>query len=346
MDVTSLSATFTLALVGYGEVQQDRPSWAQRELHTYTNLVRVDPMAWAGDYGCSTTAFSSTERSPKPALLYHDGLTEIAQLHSEDMARHGFMDHDSWDGTSFGDRVWPYYPGSTIGENVAAGYGDNAAALWQGWMCSAGHRENIMSAAFTDLGCGERNAYYTQDFGGGASQPHQPVAMGVHVPERPQGGVTFLATFDDNAPAWFGVETPTHCVELERIAGNDSLGGWKVQVDAEDGCVPYRFVWSTQAGARHAMPTTGAYQYGGGCDPWIADAPSGCGDDPDPEDSAPWDSGEPCAPDDRNCDGIPDDTLETSPGPGCGCSGGAVGGGVWLGLMGLVGLGLRRREGS
>lgn len=344
MDVATLNALWYLAVVGYGEVQQGRPTWHQRELHTYTNLVRIDPMAWAADYGCTTTAFTATERTDKAPLLFHDGLTEIAQLHSEDMARHGFMDHDSWDGTSFSDRVWPYYPGSTIGENVAAGYGDNAAALWSGWMCSAGHRSNIMSAAFTDLGCGVQRSYYTQDFGGGASRPHQPVAMGVHTPERPQGSVSFLATFDDSAPAWFGVETASACLELERFVGSDRRGGWQVQASAQAGCVPYRFLWSTRSGEQYAMPSTGAYQYGEGCEPWVADTPGGCDDDPGLNDTGPWDSGDGCAPDDRNCDGRPDRTLDDSAGPDCSCSGGASSAGIWLGVLALVGLGFRRRD--
>ncbi len=340
MDALTLTTVVTMAVLGYGEVQEGRPTWSQRELHTYTNMVRVDPMAWSATYGCATTAFTSAERTAKPPLRYHDGLTEIAQLHSEDMAAHGFMDHASWDGTSFADRVWPYYPGSTIGENVAWGYADNAAVIWDGWMCSAGHRANIMSAAFTDLGCGIQGAYYTQDFGGGAAQPHQPVAMGVHTPERPTGSVTFLATFDDAAPAWFGVETATACLALERVVGSARRGGWSVQASAEAGCVPYRFVWRTTAGEQGAMPSTGAYQYGAGCEPWVTRSPGGCDDDPDLYDSAPWDSGEACAPDDRNCDGRPDRALDDALAD-CGCSGGGGAAGAWLALLAL--LGPRRR---
>lgn len=312
-------------------------------MQTATNLVRVDPMAWAGDYGCSTAAFTSSERSDKPPLLYHDGLTEIAQLHSQDMAAHGFMGHDSWNGTSFGDRVWPYYPGSTIAENVAWGYADSAQVVWQGWMCSADHRANIMSGAFTDLGCGVQDAYYTQDFGGGAGQPHQPVAMGVHSPERPQGAVTFLVTFDDSAPTWFAVETPSACLDLERFVGSEHRGGWQVQASAEAGCVPYRFLWTSHGSELQAMPTTGAYQYGAGCDPWVAQPPQGCSDGPDPTDSGQGDTGEACAHDDRNCDGRPDRPVDGSPGPGCGCSGNPTAAGLWLGLLALAGPGARRR---
>ena len=340
MDVTTLGTYVTLAVTGYGEVVEGRPTWAQREMHTYTNLVRVDPMSWAAEYGCATTAFTSAERTAKAPLRYHDGLTEIAQLHSEDMAAHNFLDHSSWDGTSFSARVWPYYSGVTIGENVAAGYVNNAAAVWQGWMCSAGHRANIMSASFTDIGCGVERTWYTQDFGGGAGGAQPQLAMGVHVPERPVSTVEFLATYDGDVPTWLGVETRGACVEASLIAGSERRGGWAAQAAVEEGCVPYRFVWVTSDAQIHALPDSGAYQYGSGCELWIAEAPTGCDENSDLLDTGPGDSAEDCAADDRNCDGLPDRALDDTP-EDCGCSG-AGASGLWLGL--LVALGLRRRK--
>ncbi len=345
MDGISVGTLIALAVTSYGEVEEDRPTWAQRELHVYTNLVRVDPMAWSADYGCSTSAFSSTERQARPPLLYHDGLTEIAQLHSEDMAAHGFLDHDSWDGTSFSERVWPYYPGTTIGENVAYGYSDNAAAIWQGWMCSSGHRANIMAAQFTDLGCGVQGTYYTQDLGGGSGQEHRPVAMGVHVPERPQGQVRFLATFDGSAPAWFGVETDTACLDLERIVGDDSTGGWSVTASAQSDCVRYRFVWETTEGATRAMPSSGSYQYGQGCEPWVEDVPDGCSNDSGTVDTGWEDTAAHCepTPQDRNGDCRPDKTLETPLAEGCGCGDAGAAGATWGLLLAVLGVKRRRR---
>ncbi len=343
MDITGLHSLLALGLIGYGEVQQGRPGWDQRELHTYTNLVRVAPTAWAADYACSTASFGSSERTAKAPLLYHDGLTEIAQLHSEDMAAHGFMDHVSSDGTPFVDRVWPYYAGTIIAENVAWGYSDNAAALWQGWMCSAGHREHIMSASFTDLGCGIQGVYYTQDFGGGAGQPAQPVAMGVHLPERPAGRVSYLATWDSAAPRWFGVETSDDCIELERFVGTDARGGWAAEADSTTGCVAYRFRWETQGGAIGFMPTSGAYQFGSDCEAWTSTAPEGCGDQPH-GDTGPLDSDEACTPDDRNCDGRPDRPLHDGDTTGCSCGGAGAAGAGWVGLAGLLSAAAFRRR--
>lgn len=40
-----------------------------------------------------------------------------------------------------------------VGENVAAGY-ESAEAVVMGWMCSPGHRKNIMSCDFGEIGIG------------------------------------------------------------------------------------------------------------------------------------------------------------------------------------------------
>jgi hypothetical protein len=267
----------------YGESEDGLPSWDQREMHTITNLVRVDPLAWSSDYDCPTIEFEPSERTPKAPLLLHRGLTEIAQLHSEDMKSSNILSHDSSDGTDFGDRVWPYYDGTTIGENVAKGYTSNWEVVLEGWMCSAGHRVNIMAADFDDLGSGIVGKFHTQDFGGGADSEHQAVAMGVHTPESPQTGVRFLSTWDDNkAPASLVVETETLCEEMELFLGEPELGGYQLEVEDEPGCVPYRFVYEESNGRTGALPTTGAWLYGKNCDLWTATAPTGC-TPPEPE---------------------------------------------------------------
>ncbi len=354
-----LSTAAGVAIAGYGDVRDGRPTWEHRELITLTNAVRVDPLAW--DYRCNTSSWSSSERSPKEPLYYHDGLTEIAQLHSEDMERHDFMDHTSWDGTSWSNRIRPYYPGGTLGENVAWGYRDNASALFDGWMCSSGHRSNIMSASFEDLGVGIEDDYYTQDFGGGARTPHVPVAMGVHTPERPSRDLTFLATWSDSArPLALQVETEHQCSDLSLTAGSAARGLWEVDLEAGSGCQRYRFVWETEGGVLGALPATGSYVYGQGCtlaDPTISGA---CEpeepEDPEPEEEDPETGtdtetddpetgGEPgdCRPsdEDRNGDCQPDRELSSgAPATGCSAAPGPASA-AWL--LVLIGS-LRRRS--
>ncbi len=97
-------------------------------------------------------------------------LSKIARAHSENMARQKKMDH-VLDGKSPFDRIkatgMRYY---YAGENVAWGP-DNIGmpAVMDGWMNSEGHRKNILSKDFTEIGIGiARNAdgqiYFTQLF--------------------------------------------------------------------------------------------------------------------------------------------------------------------------------------
>jgi hypothetical protein len=342
-----LSALLLSPAFAYGESEDGLPTWSQRELHTVTNLVRVDPMAWSGSYDCSTIQFKSSEKQPKAPLLFHRGLTEIAQLHSDDMKQNKFMDHDSSDGTDFGDRVWPYYDGTSIGENVAVGYADNWEVVLEGWMCSSGHRVNIMAEDFEDMGTGITGKYYTQDFGGGADSEHEPLAMGVHSPRVPKTGVSFFTTWLDNqAPASLLVETDTVCEPMVHFLGDPEAGGYKLEMDEEAGCVPYRFLYEESSGQTGALPTTGAWVYGKNCELWTEVEPEGC-TPPEPE---PEPEEEDCdLPEelDRNGDCV-EDSLKGGGGEkrgilGCASVPGSGGSQPW-GLLGLILLVMGRRD--
>ncbi len=326
---------FASALAGYLDPVEGRPTWDQRALHTWTNLTRVDPTAWANDYSCSTSSFSSSERSPAAPLYYHDGLTEVAQLHSADMRAHNDMDHSSSDGTSFSNRVWPYYEGSTIAENIAYGYSDAWTAQFGGWMCSSGHRANIMSGSMEHLGVGVDGTWYTQDFGGGGGGDRPPVAMGVHTPQSPLASVTYWATWQGvAAPGLLAVDSDNGCVDLVLSVGSATQGAYTADDGVADGCVRYRFVWETAEGATGAIPASGSWQYGAGCEAYVDGAPGSCGLFGGGSDSGAlgldtgailFDETTDCEPSasDRNGDCAVDEPLEE---PG-GCSSSPVG--VW-----------------
>jgi uncharacterized protein YkwD len=83
-------------------------------------------------------------------------LMQAAQLHAEQMAATQRMSHDL-PGTRYpnpDDRLAAVgYTWTASGENVAEGYAD-AAAVVAGWMKSPGHRANITSSRFTEMGAG------------------------------------------------------------------------------------------------------------------------------------------------------------------------------------------------
>lgn len=94
------------------------------------------------------------------ALELSNPLNEAAEYHSKTMAARGFFAHESADGSSFWKRVERFYPSRgfrywSAGENLA--YGSprmSADGAVRAWMGSPGHRANILSASWREIGIG------------------------------------------------------------------------------------------------------------------------------------------------------------------------------------------------
>jgi len=130
---------------------------------------------------------------PVGPLKANSQLMSAAQGHSEAMARARSMSH-TLGGSTMSSRIRRAgYPGGTMAENIAAGHRD-AYSVVESWMCSSGHRKNMMSCKYADLGvgisCGSQGCYWTQNFGcaggcgcnGGGSTP----STGGYPTSRPQ----------------------------------------------------------------------------------------------------------------------------------------------------------------
>ncbi len=271
MDPSTLILMATIS--GYGDVDADGyPSWSERALHLYTNMIRVDPEAFEADYivgGCDLSVFTEDERTAKPPLYLSVALNHVARDHSEDMAATENFSHTSSDGTSFSDRVWAVYDSSApIGENIAYGYGGMWETVANGWICSNdGHRESIMSADYTELGCGVEGSYVTQDFGGASISPPGPVAMGIHAPEDPAGEVAFLADWtDEEAPVLLRVLVGGRPFDLTLLYGTESMGVYGVDevltAELGGGCLSYHFRYTTASGLTGTFPEEGSYLLG------------------------------------------------------------------------------------
>ncbi|MBL8616154.1 MAG: CAP domain-containing protein [Deltaproteobacteria bacterium] len=261
------------AWAGYGDVGDDGlPSAAERELHLWTNAARVDPAAFKADYqagGCSFDGdFSADEQTPKLPVYWDHGLNDAARFHSDDMESTGNFAHESSDGTSFGDRLSRFYDSGWIGENIAYGYGDNYSVVFTGWMCStSGHRANIMSGDWNELGTGVVGTYYTQDFGAGTVDSTGAVAMGAHSPLDATATATFRADWQDAAaPALLEVVVDGVGTALSLEYGEDTAGIFAAELTPEaSDCHAYWFRWETESGATGAFPETGSYVFGPGC---------------------------------------------------------------------------------
>ncbi len=85
-------------------------------------------------------------------------LTSAADAHSRAMGTHGFFDHDSRDGSEFWKRVQRWYGPDgfhtwSVGENLLWASGElSAPAALKLWMESPGHRKNILTARWREIG--------------------------------------------------------------------------------------------------------------------------------------------------------------------------------------------------
>ena len=108
--------------------------------------------------------------APAAALSAQAQLTNAAYGHSRDMADNNYFSHTSLDGRTLGMRVSAAgYSWSSVGENIAAGYGTVQQTM-DAWMASEGHCANLMAPGFTQFGmaCARNSAstygtYWTLD---------------------------------------------------------------------------------------------------------------------------------------------------------------------------------------
>jgi uncharacterized protein YkwD len=110
-------------------------------------IARVNQLRAAGASCGSRGSFA-----PAGALGWNTQLTAAASAHSLDMVTNNFFSHTGSSGSTLRTRVEATgYAWSSLGENIAAGYG-TVNNVMDGWMGSDGHCANIMNPAFTQIG--------------------------------------------------------------------------------------------------------------------------------------------------------------------------------------------------
>ncbi len=104
-------------------------------------------------------------------LVWDKALSDVARMHSEDMAANGFFDHTNLKGESPFDRMNNYgISYRAAAENIAAGQ-QTPESVVESWMNSSGHRANILGSSYTRMGVGiakggSYGIYWTQCFAG------------------------------------------------------------------------------------------------------------------------------------------------------------------------------------
>jgi uncharacterized protein YkwD len=123
-------------------------------------------------------------------LVLSSELNDAAQKYSQVLATSGCFDHTCGPVANFADRAGQagYTGWTALAENIAAGY-PTPEAVVTSWMASPGHRANILSPKYTEMGIGlvsgggRYGTYWTQEFGSRparapnqTTQPEMPVA--------------------------------------------------------------------------------------------------------------------------------------------------------------------------
>ena len=135
------------------------------------NRARSDPSAEAGRYGISLNqglAPGTLSPDPLEPLAVVPTLSDAADAHSADMLANDYFAHTGLNGSSPGDRIfaagWSEAPGSGYawGENIsyrsrypATADAGTIESHHEGLFLSPGHRENILSPNFSELGVGQ-----------------------------------------------------------------------------------------------------------------------------------------------------------------------------------------------
>jgi uncharacterized protein YkwD len=104
-------------------------------------------------------------------LVLSPQLSDAAQRYTQVLASGSCFEHTCGAVPNFADRIGltGYAGWSAIAENIAAGY-PTPEAVVAGWLASPGHRANILSPSYQEIGIGVVSGgaygmYWTQEFG-------------------------------------------------------------------------------------------------------------------------------------------------------------------------------------
>ncbi|MBN1308662.1 MAG: CAP domain-containing protein [Chitinispirillaceae bacterium] len=254
-------SVYSPSVFGYGEKVDTLLLWQERSVAVLTNACRMAPTAFRDRYIGNNTILLPENYPAVPPLYWNRELNAAARFHCVEMGLICGMTHDC-NGVSFSERVKEFYTKSGyIGENIAAGYQPPQDVV-NAWLIDGrsaaqaapdgngdGHRANIMSPRFRELGCGYfltgsgRNAtsYWCQDFGGGRSDfTYHPVCAASHVffsKER----ITFLANLYDTAGtvSHLSLILDETSQPMALDMGTASAGTWAVTLPTASACRNY-----------------------------------------------------------------------------------------------------------
>lgn len=172
-------ATLMLVLLGTGCATTSAPAPATTTANRPSRPASAAPALVATPFNATRVADEMLDRTNAarriagaPALARSANLTSAAQLQADQMVRAGMMAHEL-PGAPYPNLkarlAAVQYDVRAAGENIAEGQ-HNAAEAIAAWMDSAGHRANMLSRDYAEVGTGvamARNGrlYFVQVFG-------------------------------------------------------------------------------------------------------------------------------------------------------------------------------------
>lgn len=106
----------------------------------------------------------SRQMPPVQPVTLQANLIEAANNHALDMYRKNYFNHKSPDGSTVGKRLMQTgYNWSFVGENIASGH-NSVQHVFEGWLNSKGHCQNMMNGNYTHLGIAKKDALWVNTF--------------------------------------------------------------------------------------------------------------------------------------------------------------------------------------
>lgn len=130
-----------------------------------TGNFAVDMLAYVNALRTKGCKCNGIQMPTVPALKWNKQLEAAALRHANDMSSKNFFSHTGSDGSTMSQRITAAgYKWSYASENIAWGY-TSLTSVINGWVMSAGHCQNMMSANITELGAAKIGTYWVQNFG-------------------------------------------------------------------------------------------------------------------------------------------------------------------------------------
>lgn len=282
LPIALLILSITAQSEDYGVKQDSLPNYQERAIQVLTNACRMAPEEFRNRYIGDTLNILLPEKYPAvDPLFWNNNLNVAAHYYTNVMSDSNKLSH-TLDGT-FSNRLKRFYTGVNIGENIASGYRTPLDVII-GWICESsnpvnavpdgqndGHRANIMSSKYKEIGCGyhsdttvsgrrtSTSHWWCQDFGSNTTQySYHPIPAGSHFFIE-SNKTTFMANCFDKQNRIMSVTLTIDNTnqEMTLLMGNKNRGTFATTLPKASDYRQYFFTVKLSDGSTFRYPEKG-----------------------------------------------------------------------------------------